>query len=108
MIANTWSNIKNTTLKRALRKLLMHEIEEISEQERTVEADIEEAVTTLRRIPDCDCDSDDVMQWFQCDKDNSSDEDNINFTQIEAADESNDEDVPSHVEAFESFEKGLR
>ena len=61
----------------------------------------------MRRISGCDCDSDDVMQWFQCDKDNSSDEDNINFTQIEATDESNDEDMPSHVEAFESFEKGL-
>ena len=48
-------------------------------------------MNTLRRIPGCDCDSDGVMQWFQCDKDNSSYEDNINFTQIEAADESNDE-----------------
>ena len=36
----------------------MHEIkQEISEQEKTVEADIEEAVTTLRRISECDCDS---------------------------------------------------
>ena len=30
MVANAWSNIKNKTLKRAWRKLLMHEIEEIS------------------------------------------------------------------------------
>ena len=83
----------------------MHEIEEISEEGRTVEADIEESVTTLRRAPGCDCD--DVIQWFWCDKDNSSDEDNINFMQIEVPDESNDEDVPSRVEAFKSFEKGL-
>ena len=40
MVVNAWSNIKNTTLKRAWRKLLMYEIEEISEQERTVEIDI--------------------------------------------------------------------
>lgn len=59
------------------------------------------------RIPGCDCDSDDVMQYsFQCDEDNN--EDNINFTQIETADKSKDEDVFSHVELFESFEKGLR
>ena len=32
----------------------------------------------------------------------------MNFTEIEAADESNDEDLLSHVEAFESFEKRLR
>ena len=37
------ATLKTTTLKRVWRKLLMHEIEqEISEQERTVEADIEE------------------------------------------------------------------
>lgn len=45
------------------------------------------------------------MLWFQCDKENSSNDGNINFTQIEVADESNDEDVSSHVE---SFEKKLR
>lgn len=54
MVANAWSNITNTTLKRAGRKLLMHKIEEICEQERTVEADSEEAVTTLSKIPECD------------------------------------------------------
>ena len=86
----------------------MHEIkQEISEQERTVDADIEEAVTTLRRIPECDCDSDsnNVMQWFQCDKDNTSDQNNINFTKIEAADKSNDEDSKhlSHLKK-ENFE----
>ena len=106
MVSNAWSNIKNTKLKRVWRKLLMHEIEEISE-ERTVGTNIEEAVSTLLRIPGYDCESDDVMQWFQVDKDNGSDKDNINFTQIEATDESSDEDLPSHVEAFKSFEKRL-
>ena len=43
----------NNEMKRASRKLLMHEIKKINEQERTVEADIEETVTTLRRIPGC-------------------------------------------------------
>lgn len=37
-----WYN-KNTTLKRTERKILMHEIEDISEEERTVETNIEEA-----------------------------------------------------------------
>ncbi|XP_006622876.1 tigger transposable element-derived protein 2-like [Apis dorsata] len=105
-LTNEWSNIKSITLKRAWKKLLMREIEEINKQEKTVEANIEEIVTTLDRIPECD--SDDVMQWFQCDKDNSNNEDNINFTQTEAVNESNDEDMSSYIEVFESFEKGLR
>ncbi|XP_043797718.1 jerky protein homolog-like [Apis laboriosa] len=108
IVTNEWNNIKSITLKRAWKKLLMREIEEINKQERTVEANIEETITTLGRIPECDCDSDDVMQWFQCDKDNSNNEDNINFTQTEAVNESNDEDMSSYVEVFESFEKGLR
>ena len=47
------------------------------------------------------------MQWFRCDKDNTSNEYYINFTQIEAVDGSNNKDVPSRVKAFKSFEKGL-
>ena len=64
-------------------------------------------VTTLRKIPECDCDGDsnNVMQWFQCDKDNSSDQNIINFTKIEGADKSNDEDSKhlSHLKK-ENFE----
>lgn len=62
MAANAWSNIKNTTLEKAWRKLSMHQIEEITEQERIVEANIEEAVTTLSRILGSDCDCRDVIQ----------------------------------------------
>lgn len=42
----------------------MREIKEINKQEKTVETNIEEAVTILHRIRRCDCDSSDVMQWF--------------------------------------------
>lgn len=66
MVANAQSNIKSTTLKimKTWKKLLMREIEEINKQKRAVEVDIEEAVIILRKIPRCDCDNDNILQWF--------------------------------------------
>lgn len=40
------------------------------------------------------------MKWFHCDKDN--------VTQVGRANESGDEEVPSHTETFVTFQEGFR
>lgn len=105
MVANAQSNIKSTTLKsmKTWKKLLMKLKKLINKKEQQKQI-LKKLSLYCVKYQDVIVTTIIYCNGFQCDKDNS-DKNNINYIEIEIANESNDEYMPSHVKAFESFEK---